>query len=191
MWCKRCHQEVPGVAGQGDERVCPRCGQPGDAGGMLSAASSPAVAEASGSSKTPIWIAYQRRLPPCEDWELDDTLRRVAFAVRSRGLAPATSRIDSAHPEPNAPHCGVARVGGVFQAVEEFQSRGLLPALSWIALFLGTMAASCGGVLLGWSRLSARPELWGIGYPIALGGICCLVVALILQLDAGVGAKSS
>lgn len=190
MWCKRCHQEVPGMASQGADRVCPRCGETLDAIGTLASVSSVAGEAPSGRSQKPWWVLYQRRAAPCQDWELDETLRRVEFAVRPAGSARSTSRIDSAHVEPNAPHCTPAHVVGVIRAVEEFQSRGVLPMLSWFALFLGTMAASCGGALLAWARLSARPELWGVGESIALGGACCLVVALILQLDGALGAKS-
>ena len=45
------------------------------------------------------------------------------------------------------------------------------------------MALCCGGILLGWSVLADRAELWSVGLPIALGGQLALLVGLILQLD--------
>jgi hypothetical protein len=55
--------------------------------------------------------------------------------------------------------------------------------LVWLALSLGTATFVCGGMLLGWSLVSQRPELWDLGLPIALGGQVALMVGLILQLD--------
>jgi hypothetical protein len=38
-------------------------------------------------------------------------------------------------------------------------------------------------VLLTWSYLTDRPELWTLGLPFAIGGQIALVLGLILQLD--------
>ena len=48
---------------------------------------------------------------------------------------------------------------------------------------LGTMALVCGGVLLVWSVVTGRTQLWTIGMPVALCGQIVLLVGLILQLD--------
>jgi hypothetical protein len=45
------------------------------------------------------------------------------------------------------------------------------------------MAFVCGGVLLGWSLVTGRQELWSVGLPIALVGQVALLAGLILQLD--------
>jgi len=55
--------------------------------------------------------------------------------------------------------------------------------LTWIALALGMTAFACGGMLLGWSLVAGRDELWTLGLPIALGGQIGLLVGLVLQLD--------
>jgi len=191
MWCKHCHQEVPGVARQGDKPVCPRCGEPVEVPVSIGDFSAPVSKESTRRSMARAALVYQSRLPPCKDWELDDTLQRIELAVRPQALTPVASRIDTAHSEPGAPHVVLARPGAVIRTVEEFQARGVLPSLGWFALFLGTMAASCGGALLIWSRVAGRPELWPVGQPIALGGVCCLLVALVLQLDGALGGKAS
>lgn len=191
MWCKHCHQEVPGIALQGDKRFCPRCGEAVEASVTLDVPLPAVAAERPNPWRSFQALLYDRRPPPCEDWELDDTLRRIELAIRPRGLGAATTRIDSAHWEPGAPHHAVQRTGRAIQAAEEIQPRGVLPMLGWFALFAGTMAASCGGALLIWSRVASRPDLWPVGQPIALGGVCCLLVALIVQLDAALGSKSA
>jgi hypothetical protein len=59
----------------------------------------------------------------------------------------------------------------------------MLAVLTWIALALGITAFACGGMLLGWSVVAGRDELWTLGLPIALGGQIALLVGLMLQLD--------
>lgn len=50
-------------------------------------------------------------------------------------------------------------------------------------LSLGLMTFVCGGVLLGWSLLSGRGELWSLGLPLILAGQASLIVGLVFQLD--------
>jgi hypothetical protein len=49
---------------------------------------------------------------------------------------------------------------------------------------LGLMSLVCGGVLLGWSIVEDRPELWTLGLPLAAGGQVGLLVGLVLQLES-------
>jgi len=55
--------------------------------------------------------------------------------------------------------------------------------IAWLALSLGTSAFVCGGILLGWSLVADRPELWTVGLPVALCGQVGLLVGLIVQLE--------
>lgn len=55
--------------------------------------------------------------------------------------------------------------------------------LAWFVLSLGLMALVCGGVLLGWSVVTARQELWQLGLPIAVGGQAVMLVGLLLLLE--------
>jgi hypothetical protein len=45
------------------------------------------------------------------------------------------------------------------------------------------MAFVCGAVLLIWSYVEQRDELWSIGLPFALVGQAGLIIGLVLQLD--------
>ncbi len=45
------------------------------------------------------------------------------------------------------------------------------------------MTFVCGAVLLGWSFVEARSELWNLGMPLTLFGQAALLIGLILQLD--------
>jgi hypothetical protein len=62
-------------------------------------------------------------------------------------------------------------------------SRGLLPFLTWFCTLLGTMATTCGGVLLGWSTWTEQVGIGRVGVPIELGGLAVLAVGMLLQLD--------
>ena len=42
---------------------------------------------------------------------------------------------------------------------------------------------ACGAVLLGWSLVAQRDDLWPIGMPLALIGQAGLILGLVLQLD--------
>jgi hypothetical protein len=45
------------------------------------------------------------------------------------------------------------------------------------------MTFVCGGVLVGWSVVSARAELWNFGLPTSLLGQIALLAGLVLQLE--------
>jgi hypothetical protein len=92
-------------------------------------------------------------------------------------------RLDPAHPgpagwRPDAPSPHDRRGTGSSTAGETFGWR-----VTWTALSLGLAAFACGGVLLGWSIVGQRQELWTIGMPIALVGLVGLLAGLILQLE--------
>ncbi|NQT39414.1 MAG: hypothetical protein HQ581_18095 [Planctomycetes bacterium] len=55
--------------------------------------------------------------------------------------------------------------------------------LGQVFLGLGVMGSVCGGVLLAWSVIAERNELWDAGMPIALVGQAALLLALILHLE--------
>jgi len=56
--------------------------------------------------------------------------------------------------------------------------------MAWMILSLGLATFACGAVLLGWSLVAQRDDLWPIGMPLALIGQAGLVLGLILQLDS-------
>jgi hypothetical protein len=125
--------------------------------------------------------------PVLDDWEADEQLRHIGRALAAEELEaarPEILRIDAAHPGGIArAHRAPERAKSARAVVKKTSEQGLLPFLTWLCTLLGTMTTTCGGMLLGWSAWSARPELWRIGMPIALGGLAVLVVGLLLQLD--------
>jgi len=195
MWCNQCGQDVPGLASAAEGRFrCPRCGRDlaqeesiRPAEQTLKIAEPPAAAEGQPRAANEFASA-----PPSayDDWEFDEQLRHIGRVIggqkgfgrqqttHQRGVA----RLDPAHAGLSGRHNPASRQstsGQTAGGLTEF----VLPFLTWTTLLLGIMALVCGGVLLGWSTVSGRQDLWTIGMPITLGGQIALLVGLILQLD--------
>jgi hypothetical protein len=58
--------------------------------------------------------------------------------------------------------------------------------LAWLFLAAGLMSFACGGVMLAWSVAAARPDLWALGIPLALGGLGAIVFGLLGLVEAAV-----
>ncbi|MBN2475761.1 MAG: hypothetical protein JXB62_14210 [Pirellulales bacterium] len=187
MWCKQCQQDVPGIASADKgEYCCPRCagrlrkptGIPLVDGPLASDA---ATDVESGSSPT----TYDR-------WELDQQLQHIERVLdvgkghRQRAEAVCEeekARLDSAHMQPASWHPSVQGEPGHASRSSCSTARPVLAFFSWATLSLGTTAFVCGGILLGWSVVSSREELWAIGMPVTLCGQIALLLGLVLQMD--------
>jgi hypothetical protein len=189
MWCQQCQQDVPAIASSGDRKFCcPRCGQA--VGGQ-----SPSGTDAkTSSSDPPLESACAAEIPSFDCWEFDDQLWHIAQALqvdtapghrREKGNAREVFRYDQAHDALNPRHAPPTPVSR--ERKSEIHSGSiagsLLAMLIWAALYLGTAALVCGGILLGWSLWTGRGELWKIGLPIAAGGQISLLIGLLLQID--------
>lgn len=189
MWCSRCQQDVPAVPGQrANTLCCVRC-QALLSGAAVEASAysppEPALPEGiepldSLKTQTPL---DQLLLPPIpqEDWQLEAELRYVErLAAAWRDTPPLQDSFALASEEQ-----GVSEQ----RHSHEEPSDDVAPAkprfagLAWAALSLGVMSFVCGGVLLGWSAIAGRQDLWSIGLPLALVGQAGLIVGLVLQLE--------
>jgi hypothetical protein len=56
-------------------------------------------------------------------------------------------------------------------------------SFAWTLLSPGLAAFACGAVLLGWSIVGNRQDLWPIGMPLTLIGQAGLILGLVWQLD--------
>ncbi len=198
MWCKQCGQDVPGVSPpDGGPLSCARCGltlanrAADDAAADRTSPDSLPTAEVEAKADAEAAISPD---PPLlyDSWELDEQLRHVQRVLggdkkagRDKESAKQREvfRLDSPHIGPAGRHQPVKPKLPARPAAPSRTSEGVLPLLGWSALSLGLMAFVCGGVLLGWSVVSGRQDLWSIGMPIVLGGQIGLLVGLVLQLD--------
>jgi len=149
--------------------------------------------------------------PPVDlhDWQFDEDLREAECAVlRCGGGAllkrdqesiarddPTQGAITDWHAHVNLPPALPSDLG-MDRVVHGSHHRPPLVAaetpessdsdsglISWSALSLGLMALVCGGVLLVWSFVTGRGDLWTIGMPLTIGGQAVFLLGVLLQMD--------
>jgi hypothetical protein len=136
---------------------------------------------------------------PEDDWALEAELRgvqRLLTSLKSRPLAGEAHTIHSGHrPLPRA-HTDVANsaVRNLDASNDDSTDRHVAPAMNedpvprghsiaWLILSVSLAVFSCGSVLLVWSLIGQREDLWPVGLPLALIGQAGLMVGVVLQLD--------
>ncbi|MBN1394049.1 MAG: hypothetical protein JW959_03375 [Pirellulales bacterium] len=176
MWCKDCRQDVPAlISGDNQSFCCPRCG------GILCAESKSNCQSDPPADPT----SY-------DGWEMGEELDELGRTLRGARLDDRLSkaihrreakRFDRPHADLPDWHSTAAASSQLERKPDAVKSGAVLGALIWCSLALGTMGFICGGVLMGWSLIAGREELWAIGVPAALIGQIALLVGLVLQLD--------
>lgn len=181
MWCSTCQQDVPALsAPAGNGQRCGKCGTPFVPPPQPA---TPAVALAQNSALARL-LAGSELIE--DDWTLEAELRGVERLVSSLkssgGLAKQPLAIDAQHENPSGWHSA--------RHLPSPQSENLPAATepqknlaAWTILSLGLAVFACGAVLLTWSLVGKRNDLWPIGMPLALIGQAGLILGLILQLD--------
>jgi len=132
---------------------------------------------------------HTARPPAYDSWETEQRLRHIGRVLRPH-IRPATK--PAAEPKRKARvHAAHARTPGwhrkdrrqVPARVRQPSGDPGMAMVVWSAISLGVMLLACGGILLGWSVLGHRPELWSLGFPIAVAGQVILLFGLVIQLD--------
>jgi hypothetical protein len=196
MWCSVCQQDVPalGSSSGGGGLRCGKCG------GQLAAAeinaiSEPALARATKTDNAALERALRGPRLVEDDWTIEAELRGVQRLVRSlKSTAPVEGQMAALH----APHSSLAgahrRVGSAHQTsgrseLEAGAPRSALDAprsnsAAWLTLSVGLATFACGAVLLAWSLLASRDDLWPVGLPLTLIGQAGLILGIVLQFDS-------
>lgn len=124
-----------------------------------------------------------------EDWELEPQLRaaeRLLKGLRQEAPAEQVNAVHAAHqpvPDWHVPDARPSETPQVRRPLDAPKLDEKSGTLAWTCLSLGVMALACGGVLVAWSLLASRDDLWSIGLPLAVIGQGGLVIGLLLQLD--------
>jgi hypothetical protein len=201
MWCSTCQQDVPGLGSTSEGNLL-RCGKCGEvlatAHQPIPAVNQPAMAAAIPTAANEnVTLEKLLRLGPLsnEDWAIEAELRGVqrlmsSLKTRSTDVAEAL-KLHAPHAVPK-----YRKMPGSFaasandQTDEEDDSPRHIPVApskthlaAWAILSIGLAIFACGAVLLGWSLVAKRPDLWPVGMPLALIGQAGLILGLILQLD--------
>ena len=194
MWCTLCGQDVPGRMAPDRTYRCSRCGGSVPAPSARPQDAPPGREGGKQASNPPGPSDAGLDLTAFDEWEFEEQFREFGQVLKpplvgnpeerltgsAAALGTRTLRIDSAHALPDGRHQPLRKDAA---SAEPVGHGSILGAASWLALSAGTMALVCGGVLLGWSIIGQRGELWTIGLPIALAGQIGLVVGLLFQLD--------
>lgn len=196
MWCSTCQRDVPALGSPSGGAIrCTRCGSDLPAAQAESPASEPAPAEsqpAKRESLTRAKLSAALRTSPLGDgdWQLEAELRgvrRLITALKSREPVATSAR---AVPMPHLPHArqlepaetSINANGDAHPTVNTIAAPRSHSA-GWLVLSLGLAVFSCGAVLLVWSLVGQRSDLWSIGMPLTLVGQAGLILGLVLHLD--------
>ncbi|MEX2174740.1 MAG: hypothetical protein WD872_10285 [Pirellulaceae bacterium] len=164
MWCSNCQHDVaPEASPAGDSLVrCAACG-------TTLGHDRPQRPEEQSSGPL--------SMDPADDWQIEAEMRGVERLVAS--LRPKT-RLDGAATVA-VPH--LPRQAGTAAAEAAKKGTPKTNLAVWSLVALGLALFACGTVLLGWSQIVERPDLWSLGMPLALAGQAALIVGLVVQLD--------
>ncbi len=182
MWCRTCQQDVPAIGATDESPVCcARCRNPFSVDAATPAAD-PVVANELARDEPALptdWLAKALH----EDWELEDELNQAqqlaaSLGVRERG--DSTIRFDQTHRPPQAENLASASSSSPRQRRHKPVQTSFF---SFCMLSVGLMSFVFGAVLVGWSFVEDRPDLWRLGLPFTLGGQAALIIGLIFQLD--------
>ncbi len=201
MWCSTCQQDVPGLGSpsSGGELRCGKCGQSLAAAEPSTSTSKVSTAAAIQSATADDNAAFEKllRCPPLpeDDWTLEAELRGVQRLLNSLKSRPPAGEAMSLH-LPQAALPGWHALPPVETAADdEFEPTDSTPQPSrtntaaWTILSLSLAIFACGAVLLAWSLLGQREDLWSIGLPLALIGQAGMILGLVLQIDGLSGRR--
>lgn len=201
MWCSTCQQDVPAL-GSASEGNLLRCGKCGDA---LAAATAhtPASTQPSAATAPPltttenVTLEKLLRFGPLsnDDWAIEAELRgvqRLLSSLKSQSndipgaLQLPTPHVAARQWKNASPRAAISNIELNDSDNPPKQLAATQPQThlaAWIILSLGLAVFACGAVLLAWSLIAKRDDLWPIGMPLALIGQAGLILGLILQLD--------
>lgn len=206
MWCIACQSEVSETSSENEGRWhCAQCGHVFDYFPLTAtefagrSSFDPRVAPIESSlgrqvSDTGIDLTERDPVPAelpmkLNDWESEERLRDIQKSLQRgsrekyRGFAlPRTVRRYDP-PPPEALQISLPEFRRLPEQMTENLAGGWSSALAWLTSSLGLMAFVCGAVLLGWSYLAQRTDLWEIGMPAALAGQFFLVLGMLLKAN--------
>ena len=206
MFCPTCQQDVPALAVPEEPGVvrCAFCaeelglGERGQESGatsqeserlVLVSAASETRAEQIGTtehrSAEPLGRLPLPPKPVLDDWDLEPEMRsaeRLLKGLRQSAPAGSVAVAHAEHEDAQAWHVPATKTPVPKRSQEQAGSEKS-GSLAWTCLSLGVMALACGLVLIAWSLIEERGDLWSLGLPLAIVGQGGLVIGLLMQLE--------
>ena len=122
-----------------------------------------------------------------DDWALDVELQRLHRLVTA-AMPPSTAQLPAMPPafswqSAKSETANSANPAQASLAVSRVAPRRRASILVWSLVGFGIMAFVCGAILLAWSLIAGRGELWTLGMPVCLAGQLGLLLGLVFQLS--------
>lgn len=175
MWCRDCEQNVESVRqASSSGSCCARCGTP------VSDSIEPTD---TGAGPIPDPVDEAPKVG-WDEWDFDESLMQDQpeegeFLAANEATDLPLNVFHEAHDSPT-PYYAAHRGRG--RKRPDARRKHASP-MTWALLSFGIATLMCGGVLMGWSFLGARTELWTVGTPLALMGQAMILIGLVLQMD--------
>jgi hypothetical protein len=184
MWCSTCQQDVPALGSASEGTL--RCGKCSSA---LKPATAPTAITLHAPTQTATLEKLFRNTPLSnEDWAIEAELRGVQRLLSSLKARPAPIEDAAKLPQPHLCSPASKTAATDQQTTTEQRHTHANPQpqsrfAAWTILTIGLTIFACGCVLLGWSFVAKRNDLWPIGMPLTLIGQAGLILGLVLQLN--------
>jgi hypothetical protein len=136
-------------------------------------------------------IALRRGLLADADWQLEADLRGIHRLIHSLRARSAEDSLATTIPKPHLREPYAAVRSQPHETIPEPSAKqatgattaSLVQVVGWLILSIGLAIFACGSVLLGWTLIAGREDLWRLGMPLAVIGQSGLVLGLVLQLN--------
>ncbi|MFN3153582.1 hypothetical protein [Bremerella sp.] len=175
MWCPQCQTQVAGIASPREQSalVCAKC-QTRLSADAKSTTASPQAMEAS------VPLPGMR----LDTHRMQTTLSRVDQLVQRFGETADFQEVAQRIPAKRSQSQASPDPIGTPETDEGF------PLLASLSLAGGVMLLVCGCFLVVWSVLAKRPELFNIGFPIAVISLACMALAACLFFQDASGKQA-
>jgi hypothetical protein len=182
MWCHNCQQDVPAISAAGEIACCARCGRALDDEEIdgLAEMADQGIDLADDTCATADAVNDEQS---SGDWMLDEEVSRLKRRLGNSSGGPWDDRRQTSGAAQMAADALAATLRSAAQPPDGEKRQPQASLIAWGILSIGLMSFVCGAVLLGWSLVTSRGDLWSLGMPATLAGQFGLLLGLALQLD--------
>jgi hypothetical protein len=184
MWCSTCQQDTPALGSASEGTL--RCGK---CSGALTPALAPTANTSQVSTQTATLEKLFRNTPLSnEDWAIEAELRGVQRLLSSLKTRPSAIDYITQAPHSHLRSPAQKTADSYNQATLEPRHSPAKPhpqarLAAWTVLTIGLTLFACGVLLLAWSFIVKRNDLWPLGVPLMFIGQAGLILGLVLQLN--------
>ena len=178
MWCPQCQTQVAGIASSREQSglVCAKCQTRLEAG----AESKPSRKAAYGTSQSVVLPGLR-----FDSSRMQATLSRVDNLVQRLGEPANFEEVGS---KSSGNRTSAKPVS--LEMLSDAKAENRFPWLAAISLAGGVTLLVCGCLLIVWSVVAKRPELFNLGFPISVISLACMALAACLFFQDASGKQA-